>query len=129
MDFRRILLDGAILVLIGIIIVLVIFNVVLSKSKTGFTELYFVGDLPETVDANKTYSFSFAIHNLEYKTTNYEYEIYSDSQRINKGQIILGHNETNSIIQNFAVKSKPINSTKISVNLINKNQEIHFWAK
>ena len=129
MDFRRFLLDGILIILILIIIILIIFNIVLSKNKTGFTELYFIGDLPKTVEINKTYSFSFGIHNFEYKITSYNYELYLQSKKIGQGQVFLEHNEIAVVNQSFIVRNKTAdNPTLVSVRLLNKEQEIHFWV-
>jgi uncharacterized membrane protein len=127
MDFRRVLLDGVILILLGIVIALIVFNFILSKNKEGFTELYFAGEVPKTIDANQTYFFSFAIHNLEHKKTNYEYELYVQSNRTKQGYLVLEHDKTLEIEQNFSVSYKsPDEPVLVSVKILNKNQEIHF---
>jgi len=43
-----------------------------------FTELYFENhiDLPKTINRWQQYSFTFTIHNLEYKDMDYRYVVY-----------------------------------------------------
>ena len=114
-------------ILILIIAVLAIFNI-FAEDKAGFTELYFVDDLPKTINMYEKYHFSFGIHNLENEDMVYNYVIYFGNKKINQAYISLEHNKTSVINQGFIVKSEIENSTKVSVQLLNKDQEIHFWV-
>lgn len=127
MDLRDIFFTLVLIGLITIITVLVIFNTIVAKNKSGFTELYLVGDPPKTIKTNEEYKFSFAIHNLENKEMAYNYTVYITPEKIKEGHVTLNHTQTAIIRPSFIIE-KPEASIPISVQLINKNQEIHFWV-
>jgi len=122
---------------IGIIIVVVTL-IVARPPPEYFTELYFNNHtlLPKYVSANESYNFSAAIHNLE--KGNYVYSIrvkadlYSQNQSsstafdqrvnvtVNKG--------TTAILPVKFVIHEPFYRMKVTTELENKGQEIHFWS-
>ena len=116
------------LILAMLIITLVIIFSIASENKKGFTELYFLSDLPKTVEANKEYNFSFAISNLEKKNMDYYYIVNEKPNEIKQGYVNLNHGEIEIINQKFLVGNKTESPMKISVQLLNKEQEIHFWV-
>jgi tetratricopeptide (TPR) repeat protein len=97
-----------------------------------FTELYFEDHLtlPNKVTLFKENNFKFAIHNLESKDMEYPYEVYIDvnreKQMIDKNSVLIKNNEYKTITEDFTI-TVPMQRVKVVVNLINKNQQIHFW--
>ena len=97
-----------------------------------FTELYFEDhlSLPNKVTLFKENNFKFTIHNLENKDMEYPYEVYIDvnreKQMIDKSSVLIKNNEYKTISEAFAI-TVPIQRAKVVVNLISKNQQIHFW--
>jgi hypothetical protein len=97
-----------------------------------FTELYFEDhlSLPNKVTLFKENNFKFTIHNLENKDMEYPYEVYIDvnreKQMINKSSVLIKNNEYKTITEDFTI-TVPMQRVKVVVNLINKNQQIHFW--
>jgi len=97
-----------------------------------FTELYFEKhlSLPNKVTLFKENNFNFTIHNLENKDMEYPYEVYIDvngeKQMINKSSVLIKNNEYKIISEDFTI-TIPMQRVKVVVNLINKNQQIHFW--
>mgnify|MGYP000536497827 CR=1 FL=1 len=97
-----------------------------------FTELYFEDhlSLPNKVTLFKENNFKFTIHNLENKDMEYPYEVYIDvnreKQMIDKSSVLIKNNEYKTISEAFTI-TIPIQRAKVVVNLISKNQQIHFW--
>lgn len=97
-----------------------------------FTELYFEEhlSLPNKVFIFKENNFKFTIHNLENKDMIYIYEVYIDvnreKQMIDKNSVLIKNNEYKTITEDFAI-TVPMQRVKVVVNLIDKNQRIHFW--
>ena len=97
-----------------------------------FTELYFEDhlSLPNKVTLFKENNFKFTIHNLENKDMVYIYEVYidvnSEKQMIDKSSVSIKNNEYKTITEDFTI-TVPMQRVKVVVNLINKNQQIHFW--
>jgi hypothetical protein len=97
-----------------------------------FTELYFEDhlSLPNEVTLFKENNFKFTIHNLENKDMEYPYEVYIDvnreKQMIDKSSVLIKNNEYKTITEYFTI-TVPMQRVKVVVNLINKNQQIHFW--
>jgi hypothetical protein len=60
----------------------------------------------------------------------YPYEVYIDvnreKQMIDKSSVLIKNNEYKTISEAFTI-IVPIQRDKVVVNLINKNQQIHFW--
>ena len=110
-------------------------NITLATSAVPekFTELYFEDHLNLTRAAvlKEPQTFSFTIHNLEYKTMEYPYEIYVQDIAGSRSGIItnsvtLRHDQQKTITESFEIL-EPIKRAKVVVNLTNKNQEIHYW--
>jgi len=102
-----------------------------------FTELYFENhlQLPTTPTLYKTVNFAFTVHNLEYKDTTYQYEVYiecqqkgcnGEKQMIDKGNITLKQDEYKTISETYTL-TLPTRKIQVITNLINKNQRIFFW--
>ncbi len=98
-----------------------------------FTELYFENHekLVKQIEPNNPQSFSFTIHNREYGTVTYPYEIFITDTNGNKAEIVkdivvLKHNEKKTIPVYFELL-QPVARAKITVKLNNKGQEIHYW--
>ena len=97
-----------------------------------FTELYFEDHLflPNKVTLFKENIFKFTIHNLENKDMVYIYEVYIDvnreKQMIDKNSVLIKNNEYKTITKDFTI-TVPTQRVKVVVNLIGKNQQIHFW--
>jgi len=95
------------LIIAGIVIV-GIFLIVLSHIPLGIeplTEVYIENHtlLPINVFLNKTYNFSFSVHNLEYQKMGYTYtiKVYDINEtflfEVGKGKLVLVNNETETI--------------------------------
>ncbi len=103
-----------------------------TKKPETFTELYFEDhlSLPNKVTLFKENNFKFTIHNLENKDMVYIYEVYMDvnreKQMIDKNSVIIKKNEYKTITKDFTITT-PMQRVKVVVNLIGKNQQIHFW--
>ncbi len=97
-----------------------------------FTELYFEDhlSLPNKVTLFKENNFKFTIHNLENKDIEYPYEVYIDvyreKQMIDKNSVLIKNNEYKTITEDFTI-TVPTQRVKAVINLIDKNQQIHFW--
>ena len=97
-----------------------------------FTELYFENhlSLPSKIAYYIEKDFKFTIHNLENKDMEYSYEVYIDVNRekkmIDKSSVLIKNNEYKTITEDFTI-TVPMQRVKVVVNLIKKNQQIHFW--
>lgn len=109
------------LLIIGFLFILNMF----TSNIDGFSELYFVGDLPEVVEKDKEYSFSFGINNMENKIKIYDYVISINGKIFYSGSTKL-ENDKKIVINNKFKVSDDMETVKISVST--KNHEIHFWA-
>jgi uncharacterized membrane protein len=99
-----------------------------KKEKDGFTELYLVKNLPKVVEEGRTYDFSFGVHNFEYKDMVYDYSVSVQSDVIGIGTIDLEHDDSYIVTSNFTAENM-VEKALISVKLLNKDQEIHFWTR
>jgi len=103
-----------------------------KKIPKDYTELYFKDHLalPGDIILYKRNSFDFIIHNLENKDMRYSYEVYmemgGERQYIDKDSVFLENNEYKIISQDFFI-TIPAQKAKIIINLVNKDQQIHFW--
>ena len=118
------------LFIVAIIIVLLIVGIfsvlsLMSAAPKGFTELYFVGELPDKITGKA--DISFAIHNLEYNGMQYSYAIYVGNTTAAEDVVSLEHDEVATITKEILIP-KSIGPVLISVKLLDKNQEIHFWV-
>jgi hypothetical protein len=108
------------------------FLIATTKIPETFTELYFEDHLalPKDIILLKENSFKFTIHNVENKDMLYPYEVYievnGERQSIDKSSVLIKNNEYKTIPQSFIITT-PMQRAKIVVNLIDKNQPIHFW--
>ena len=99
-----------------------------------FTELYFEDhlSLPDEVALFKENNFKFTIHNLENEDMEYPYEVYIDVNReknmIDKSSVLIENNEYKTITEDFTI-TVPMQRANVVINLINKNQQIHFWME
>ena len=128
MDFKDIITGAVISILILIVISLAVFNVIVARYMSGFSELFFVGDLPKEIEVNKEYKFAFGIRNLENKETAYNYVVNIQPDKTKEGYIILNHSQATTIQPRFVVDTKAESPLPISVQLLNRDQEIRFWV-
>src|SRR5579883_2869159 len=105
---------------------------IIPKPET-FTELYFNNNdtLPFEILPQKTYSFSFIIHNLENKPMTYQYsayiQTYNNKIPLTKGTKSLYYDKFAKIPITFSTDSALLKS-KVIVALVNKKQTISFWV-
>lgn len=103
-----------------------------AKPET-FTELYFEdhNNLPHIIKQYWEYSFTFTVHNLENKDSNYPYEVYlqRDSQKtlIETGELNINKDDRKSVNVIFGPLQN--SKAKIVVELLNRNQSISFWME
>lgn len=61
----------------------------------------------------------------------YPYEVYievnREKQMIDKSSVLIKNNECITISEDFTI-TIPMQRAKVVINLINKNQQIHFWV-
>lgn len=98
------------------------------------TELYFENHtkLPTTVTPGDPVSFSFTIHNIEYKPMEYPYQVRiedpTEKQVATSGSVMLSHDGYTTI-------NEQIDTTHIStrsavvVDLFKQEQKIQFWIQ
>lgn len=105
----------------------------LLPKKEKFTELYFNDhqSLPTRVLQRKEYPFSFTVHNLEQKSVEYPYEVYTQTKDNKKdilstGKFTLDHNKYKTVYETLNMASVA-GRMKVVVNLKNKKQVIDFW--
>ena len=119
---------------IGIIVVLVL--IFTTKTTESFTELYFENhqDLPSEY-LLEDYEFEFTIHNLENEDMDYPYDVYivyydnekiKETFTIDESSIVLKHNETKIITEEFSITEEH-DYAKVIVST--NDQEIHFWLR
>ena len=116
---------------ITFIVVFFIFIVLLiPMNKMPLTELYFKNpeSLRKHIFSNKTYSFSFIVHNLEYKNMKYFYSVdilfNNTLHNLDNGFILLKHNESKEIKENYKLK-KGFERAKINIKLIKIKSKEH----
>ncbi len=98
-----------------------------------FTELYFENhlSLPSAVTIGTSYSFTFTIHNLEYRDTLYPYDVYilnpnGSKTLIDKNAVMMKNNQYFTHTEKF-ILTQDISRQEVVVNLTSKNQQIDFW--
>ena len=133
------------IVIIVIILGLMLFNwpsfvikvptFALSKRPETYTELYFTDhlNLPKQLEPETQYEFEFSVHNLEYKDFTYVYEATATDEKgeiilDGRSQLLLKHDETGNVDVAFQTPES-FERIKISVNLVDKGQMIHFWGE
>ena len=104
----------------------------LIPQSEHFTELYFNDhvNLPSQISKGQQVSFSFVIHDLEGRGTNYPYTVYFESQdgqitKIEDNSIELADGESRTINESYTAQSDN-NSGKVVVGLTEKQQSIDF---
>jgi len=61
-------------ILVSAIVISILFHIFTYQKDEGFSELYFNGNLPNYIDTNKTYDFSFTVANHEESAETFSYE-------------------------------------------------------
>jgi len=118
--------------IIGIIVVTVL--IFTNKTTEPFTELYFENHqlLPKEIELGKEYSFMFTVHNMEGEATNYFYEFSKETDNNKKvidfKQFSLAKDRSTTFRKTFKI-DQDFKDAKITIKLLNKDQEIHFWVK
>lgn len=119
-----------------------------TRQPETFTELYFedhthlpkefVQPTPSTkrtraaaISLNqKTYTFSFTIHNLENKDMSYHINVFkqteNDNTALEQKDIVVKNNESKTIQETFILADQHP-KIKFVVDLTNKKQQIAFW--
>lgn len=101
----------------------------LSKEPETYTELYF-SDHQSVLQSFEEGFVEFTIHNLEHEKVVYDYELLAvideKEEVLGSDQLTLQHDELTNITEKFTAPESE-GRVKISVNLKDKNQEIHFW--
>jgi len=92
----------------------------------GFSEIYFVGNLPKQAQMDLFYNFTFAIHNLEGQSADYNYSILLPSNKVLWGELTLDHEDTAFITDSFRGRGE---FGRVKITLENRDQEIHFWVR
>ena len=105
--------------------------------KEPLSEVYFENhtQLPTIVFLNRTYNYTFSVHNLEYREMNYTYNITADylgiSSILDQGSFSLADNETRTISEYFNFGGS-FQRAKIIVYVTKDTGEvidIHFWVE
>lgn len=120
-------------VLIILALIIAIFFQYRIIEEPQITELYFTepDNLPRTIPSNNIVEFSFSINNkgLQEESLIYLVIIKSKEEKIlTSNSVLLEPNEIKTIKQRIKL-DEIMESAFISVELFNKNQEIHFWVK
>lgn len=110
----------------------------LTPQPERFTELYFENhtQLPKKVQLGSQQEFVFTVINREHERFIYQYQAFISLQNhnseqkisIKEGDIILKHNERATIPVPFTLTDSA-EKVKMTVELINKRQPIHFWIE
>jgi hypothetical protein len=130
--------NAIIISLIAGIVIVIITLIVARPEPEYFTELYFNNHtiLPKYIGQGKDYQFIFTVHNVENGTHEYKVKIaaqlYDKNKSARQGfeyhkSIIAAKGELVMQPVTFAVE-EPFYRARIQVDLLDKNQEIHFWA-
>jgi uncharacterized membrane protein len=100
------------------------------------TELYFTdpNHLPKTYAPGQTQTVKFTVHNLEYRTTNYQYRIIETSQDGKQSQQLAGGEFTlpQNGYQKPAVNIPTVDlgaNVKVEVRLVSQNESIDYLMK
>ena len=110
------------------------FSLATTARPERLTELYFENHhlLPDVIRQNEEINFEFTICNLEGEDLEYIYEVFMLWQNqktiIGRDSIFIKKNESETINQKFLLDEWIAGRIKIVVNLVNKNQQIHFWV-
>lgn len=121
-----------IILVLMIVIIVSCAILILNKKPEGTTELYFKGSIPDSLESNKSYNISFAVHNLEYNPILYNYEVkmirIDESKTIAKNSFILDHEDARATDIDILVEEEYPKKTMVLVILdyLNKTQQIYF---
>jgi hypothetical protein len=98
------------------------------------TELYFThpNSLPSTYIAGSTQAVAFTVHNLEYQTENYQYQIVETSDNGQQSQVLETANFTlkqgqYKNVTNLVSLNDLGSRVKVAVDLSNVNESISYW--
>jgi hypothetical protein len=99
------------------------------------TELYFAkpNNLPSTYIPGVSQTFGFTVHNLEYRNTDYTYQVVEENQAdtqtvtLQQGSFWLRQNHYKTVTENVALSDLG-SRVKIVVNLSNVNESIDYWV-
>jgi len=138
------------IIIAGVVIVLG-FLIALQFIPLGIeplTEVYFENHtkLPNVIFLNKTYNFTFTVHNLEYMPMDYKYNIDAEflggNFNMDSGTFSLQNNESTQITENFQfhdhfekakirieISRLKDNPLQRDPNLKNQTIDIHFWIE
>ena len=126
-------------VVISAVVIVIVFLVVLSYIPIGIeplSEVYFENHtkLPVNIFLNRSYNFTFTVHNLEYRDMTYNYNITSNygnkSLTVDSGTFALSNNESVTLLKKFKMLEH-FDRAQILVNVTKDNNEsidIHFWV-
>lgn len=142
LNYKLIIKIGVLIIAVGVVIGSVNYvnstpaakkaiSMATTQKPETFTELYFEDhlNLPSKIIPSKQYKFTFTIHNLENKDTDYSYIIYKYTAgqitSLDEGKISLKKDEYKTAEKTVG----PFEAlrTKIVVHLTDQNQDISFW--
>jgi hypothetical protein len=100
------------------------------------TELYFTqpNSLPASYKPGQPQTVNFTVHNLEYRTTAYNYQVIEQtqngatSQTLTSGSFTLGQNQYKSPVLDI-IPTDLGSHVKISVKLVSQNESIDYLLK
>jgi len=100
------------------------------------TELYFTkpNNLPSKYVPGQSQTVSFTVHNLEYRTTEYSYQITeqdqsgSQSQTLTSGQFTLKQNDYEHAVPTIVLTDLG-SRAKVVINLPNQAESIDYWVE
>lgn len=104
----------------------------LQRNEEGGTELYFSDhlNLPKNIEIGKDYPFEFTVRNLEYEKETYKYDVVvsenGNDTIVDSGEFVIENDTTNTISINLSMLTHFVRG-KMTVRLMNKNEEISFW--
>lgn len=122
-------------IVIGLIVLcVVVLTVSVSmKQPESFTELYFTDHLNLQKYSDGNFEVRYTIHNLENKRMDYDVKVLVDDENGNllgiycNELVPLNNNGYASKICRFKLDDD-FKKVKVRVNLVNQEQEIHFWS-
>jgi len=99
------------------------------------TELYFTkpNNLPTTYNTTTDQSFGFTVHNLEYRATDYTYQVIEQSSdgsqtaTLTQGSFWLKQNQYKTESENINLSNMGTR-VKVVVDLTNVNESIDYWT-